>query len=61
MGNKASFQFLYFSDCSLLDFEDKFDRDNEFSLVWNFSEDKGVMVNDILDFHADGADIVIKF
>ncbi len=44
----------------------KFNRDNEFVLVWSFAKDKGTMVDEVLDFHADGvqpggANIVIKF
>ncbi len=41
--------------------------DNEFVLVWSFAKDtKGAMVDEVLDFHADGvqpggANIDIKF
>ena len=61
-----SFQFLEFPGGSLLGFEDKFNSDNEFALVWSFAKDKGAMVNEVLDFHADGVQpggalIVIMF
>ena len=51
---------------ALFGFEYKFNGDNEFVLVWSVAKDKGTMVNDVLDFHADGvqpgsANIVIKF
>jgi hypothetical protein len=54
MSDNASFQFLKFVCGSLLGFEDKFNRDNELILVWNFAKDKGTMVDKVLDFHADG-------
>ncbi len=65
--DNASFQFLEFAGGSLFGFEYKFNGDNEFVLVWSFAKDKGAMVDEILDFHADGvqpgggANIVIKF
>ncbi len=63
--NNTSFQFLNFAGGSLFGFEYKFNGDNEFILVWSFAKDKGVMVDEVLDFHADGvqpggANIVIK-
>ncbi len=64
--DNASFQFLEFAGGSLLGFEDKFNGDNEFVLFWIFANDKGAMVDEVLDFHLDGvqpggANIVIKF
>ncbi len=64
--NNATFQFLEFAGGSLLGFEYKFNGEIEFILVWSFAKDKGVMVDEVLDFHADGvkpggANIVIKF
>ncbi len=63
--DNASFQFLNFAGGSLFGFEYKFNGDNEFILVWSFAKDKGVMVDEVLNFHADGvqpggANIVIK-
>ncbi len=52
--DNASFQFVKFAGGSLFGFEDKFDRDNEFILVWCFAKDKGAMVNEVLYFHANG-------
>ena len=52
--DNASFQFVEFAGGSLFGFEDKFDRDNEFVLVWYFAKDKGAMVNEVLYCHADG-------
>ena len=64
--DNASFQFVEFAGGSLFGFEYKFNGDNEFVLVWGFAKDKGTMVDEVLDFHADsvqpgGANIVIKF
>jgi hypothetical protein len=64
--DNASFQFLKFAGGSLFGFQYKFNGDNEFVLVWSFAKDKGTMVDEVLDFHADGvqpggANIVIKF
>ncbi len=64
--DNASFQFLEFAGGSLFGFEYKFNGDKEFVLVWSFAKDKGAMVDEILDFHAEGvqpggANIVIKF
>ena len=64
--DNASFQFLEFAGGSLRGFEDKFNRDNEFLLVWSCTKDKGTMVYEVLDFHADdvqpgGANMVIQY
>ncbi len=50
----------------MLGFEDKFKWDDEVGLGRSLSKDKGVLVNEVLDFHLDGMqadrdDIVIKF
>ena len=65
-GDKASFEFVKFTSCSLLGFEDKFDRDNEFVFARLFAEDECVVINKVLDFHTDsvepsGANIIIEF
>ncbi len=64
--DNASFQFVEFAGGSLFGFEYKFNGDNEFVLVRSFAKDKGTMVDEVLDFHANGvqpggANIVIKF
>jgi hypothetical protein len=63
--DNTSFQFLKFAGGSLFGFEYKLNCDNEFVLVWSFAKDKGAMVDEVLDFFADGvqtgsANIVIK-
>jgi hypothetical protein len=52
--DNASFQFVEFAGGSLFGFEYKFNGDDEFVFVWSFAEDEGAMVNEVLDFHADG-------
>ncbi len=64
--DNASLQFVEFAGGSLFGFEYKFNWYNEFVLVWSFAKDKGTMVDEVLDFHADGmqpgsANIIIKF
>jgi hypothetical protein len=54
MSDNASFQFLEFAGGSLIDFENKLNRENEFAPVWSFAKDKGAMVDEVLDFHVDG-------
>lgn len=52
-GDKASFKLLKFTCGGLFGFENKFDRDNELGLVRSFTKYKGVMVDEVFDFHAD--------
>ncbi len=64
--DNANFQFVKFAGGSLFGFEYKFNGDNEFVLVQSFAKDKGTMVDEVLDFHANGvqpggANIIIKF
>ena len=51
--DNASFQFVEFAGGSLFGFEYKYNGDNVFVLVWSFAEDKGTMVNEVLDLHFD--------
>ena len=52
--NNASLQFFKFAGGCLLGFEDKFNRNDEFVLVWSFTKDKGAIVDEVLYFHVDG-------
>ncbi len=66
MSDNASFQCVEFAGGSLSGFEYILNGENELSLVRGFAKDKGTMVDEVLDFHADGmqsggANIVIKF
>ncbi len=64
--NNVSFQFFEFAGGSLLGFEDKFKRNDEFIPVWSFAKDKGAIADEVLYFCMDGmkpggANIIIKF
>ena len=50
----CKFQLVKLAVGSLLGFGDKLNRNNEFVFVWNFAMDKCAMVDEVLDFHADG-------